>query len=77
MTTLTPLIEPDAIVNTKAEFIAAIKAAAHDTYEKARKHPVTIQYKTTQMTFTEGIHTTRAEKIALQLRRDPDFRGLK
>jgi len=77
MKTIAPLINPDATVNTKAEFIAAIRAVAHPTYEEARKNPVTIQYKTTQMTFSEGIHTKRAEDIALRLRRDPDFKGMK
>ncbi len=73
----TPLTEPDAVVNTKAEFVAAVRAVAHPTYEEARKHPVVIQYKTTQLNFHEGIHTKRAEEIALRLRRDPDFKGLK
>lgn len=68
MPTLAPLTEPDAIVNTKAEFIAAVRAVARPTYEEARKHPVTIQYKTTRFTFGEGIHTLRAEQLVRNTR---------
>ena len=33
----------DAIVTSKAQMVAAIRAAAHPTFEAARKDPVTIR----------------------------------
>jgi hypothetical protein len=55
---------PEAnVVTSKAQMVAALRAAAHPTFEQARKDPVTIRWGTTLFKFKEGIHTTRAEEI--------------
>lgn len=53
----------DIEVHTKKQLFAALRGAAWPTYEEAKKHPLTIQFKTTRMTFKEGIHERRAEEI--------------
>lgn len=53
----------DAVVTSKAQMVAALRAAAHPTFEQARKDPVTIRWDTTLFKFKEGIHAARAEEI--------------
>lgn len=52
-----------AEVTSKQAFVAAIRAAAHQTYEQARANPVQLKWNTTLFTFKEGIHETRAEEL--------------
>ena len=59
----------DAIVTSKAQMVAAIRAAAHPTFEAARKDPVTIRWGTTTFTFKEGIHETRAKELVYNILR--------
>jgi mevalonate kinase len=52
-----------AVVTSKKALIAAIRGAAHPTFEEARKDPVTIRFHTTTYTFKDGIHEKRAEEL--------------
>lgn len=57
-----------AVVTNKLQLIAAIRAAAHPTYDEARKDPVTIRFGTCVYTFKEGIHEKRAEEIVKNIK---------
>lgn len=63
------MIEEVAVVTSTKALIAAIRAAAHPTYEEARKDPVTIRFNTTTYTFKEGIHEVRAEDLVRNINR--------
>ena len=60
-------------VTSKAEMIAAVKAAAVPTYEEARRNPVTIRLLGTscRYLFPEGIQERRAEGIVRRVKALP------
>lgn len=53
-------------VNSRRELQAAIRAAAQPTYEAARQNPVRITWGRFYMSFKEGIHESRAERMVRQ-----------
>ena len=57
------------VVETRAQLAQAVLAAAQPTFEEARKNPAQIICGTTKYTFKEGIHESRAKKIAANIRR--------
>jgi mevalonate kinase len=60
------------VVEGRAALIAAVQAAACDTYEEAKLNPVYITLGAgTVYHFPEGLHTTRANAICRNLRRIP------
>ena len=50
-------------VSTKAQLIAAIKAAAQPTFGTARSNPVHIQLGTTHYHFREGLQQQHADHV--------------
>ena len=57
------------IVSSKAQLVAAIKAAAQPTYEKAKANPLGIICGSARYTFKEGIHESRARRIIASINR--------
>ena len=62
-----------AEVTSKQAFVAAIRAAAHPTYEQARANPVQLKWNTTTYTFKEGIHEARAEELLRNVNRNKSY----
>lgn len=61
----------DYIVETKAQLVAALKAAAQPTFEVAKKHPFTVRWGSTRYTFKEGVSEIRLKQILANVARKP------
>jgi hypothetical protein len=57
------------VVSTWAQLAAALLAAACSTFEEARRNPFIIVFGTCRYTFNEGLQETRANKLAIEVRR--------
>ena len=66
------LVEDDVhVVETRAQLVAAMLAAARPTHGEARLSPFTILLGTAKYSFPGGLHTVRAEYIAKNAGRYP------
>ena len=69
MTQIAAQPDADFVVETKAQLIAALKAAAQPTFEVAKKHPFTVRWGSTRYTFKEGVSQLRAAEIVTNIER--------
>ena len=58
-------------VTSRAQFVAAVKAACRASYAEARNTPVTIKNGTTIFRFKEGIQEDRGLRIIRNIQRTP------
>ena len=56
-------------VTSKETLRAALLAAGQSTYAQARENPVVIRWERAVYKFPNGLHYTRAEKLAASVRR--------
>lgn len=56
-------------VNNRVQLVAAIRAIAQPTFEKAHENPARIQLGTTQYNFPNGIQERRANTIVRNIMR--------
>lgn len=61
----------EAVVTTKPQLVAAIKAGAQPTFELAKAHPFRVTFGSLILTFREGLHERRAKNIIRNIHRTP------
>jgi hypothetical protein len=61
----------EAVVTTKPQLVAAIKAGAQPTFELAKKTPFKVTLGSLILIFKEGLHERRAKRIIRNIHRTP------